>query len=288
VQPGGGDRLEPLRRRLLQLAGMLAVLLLLVLANAFFDGEEDPLGFNPVAAAAERSQRIPGARYSTYVVYSSPATGRSITATGRGAFNANTERSRSALEMSNPLTGQTLHVVEITDGDFEYLGGDLVEPELPPGKRWVRTEEGEVEEDDNPVDVQGAMQMLCSSGAIQMVGREPIDGRMTRHYRGEIQVAAFVDFLREEDEDEAADAYGGIEALSPTGISTEGWVDGKNLLRRFRLVMPTPGDPGEPPLTVDMRMDIFDYGAQPAIQLPDPGSVVEGPLDGPTSASSFS
>ena len=43
--------------------------------------------------------------------------------------------------------------------------------------------------------------------------------------------------------------------------------------------MPMPGDPGEPSLTMDMRMDIFDYGAQPNIQLPDTDSVVEGPLD---------
>jgi hypothetical protein len=27
-------------------------------------------------------------------------------------------------------------------------------------------------------------------------------------------------------------------------------------------------------------MDLFDYGAQPDIELPDPDTVVEGPLDG--------
>jgi hypothetical protein len=280
----GGEQLDPLSRRLLRLAGLLAVLLLLVLANSFLHGDEspleDPLQLNPVASAAERVEKVAGGRLSLYIVYSSPAVPRPIVASGGGAYNEKTDRSRIVLKMSNPLTGAAMQMVQIKDGDVEYTGGEMVRDELPPGKEWMRIDESEEsEEDETPLSMEDSLEMLDSSGKIEMVGRESVNGKTTRRYRGEIQLGDLVDFLREKGKDTEADAYERIEGLSPTQISAEAWVDGKNLLRRMRMVMPMPGEPGEPPVTVDMRMDFFDYGAQPDIQLPDPGRVLDGPLD---------
>jgi hypothetical protein len=283
----GGSQLDPLSRRLLQLAGLLSALLLVVLANSFLnDGGEDALEFNPVATAAERAENIPGGRFTLYVVYSSPASPTSFTASGSGAYNAKTDRSRAVLEMKGP-TG-TFHMIEITSGDLEYVGGDVVAKELPPGKEWVRTEESDSASDEASLDPQDSLRILGSSGEVEMIGRESINGTTTRRYRGEIQLGEFIDVLRENDKDDAADAYERIEGQVPTGISAESWVDRKNMLRRFRMVMPIPGEPGEPVLTVDMRMDIFDYGAQPVIPLPDPDRVVEGPLEEDATAASTS
>jgi len=41
------------------------------------------------------------------------------------------------------------------------------------------------------------------------------------------------------------------------------------------MVMPMPGDPGEPTMTIDMQIDIRDYGIRPKIKLPNPTTVVE-------------
>jgi hypothetical protein len=49
----------------------------------------------------------------------------------------------------------------------------------------------------------------------------------------------------------------------------------------MRFVMPMPGEPGQPPMTVDMRMEFFAYGAEPEIRVPAPSTVVDGPLDAP-------
>jgi hypothetical protein len=272
----GGEQLEPLSRRLLRTAAGLSLLLILVVANSLLHGDgENPL--NPVAAAAERTENVPGGRLSLYIVYSSPATARSVTASGSGVFNSETDRSRVELEMNSPVTGP-LRVVTITDGDHNYDGGDIVREKLPPGKEWVRTDSDE-ENGENSLDMDDSLRVLSSSGGVQVVGHETVDGKMTRRYRGEIQLAQLVEFLREEGKDDVADSYERIEGLAPTGISAEAWVDRNDMLRRFRMVMPMPGDPGEPPLTVDMRMDVFDYGIRPDIQLPDPDSVVDGPLD---------
>ncbi|HKO38169.1 MAG TPA: hypothetical protein VJU14_07365 [Solirubrobacterales bacterium] len=257
--------------------------MVLVLLNAALnDGADTPssgrLGLNPVAAAAERVEKFPGGRASIYMVYSSPEFPQPLRASGSGAFNETTDRSRLDLEMSTPYG--PLGMIKISAGALEYEGGDLVERELPPGKEWVLTEESEGSgEDETPMNVDDSLELLGASGEIELVGRESINGKMARHYRGEVQLADLVDFLREKGKYREAEAYGRIEGQAPTAIRAEGWVDDQNLLRRLRMVMPVPGERGEPPVTIDMRMDLFDYGAQPDIELPDPDSVVEGPLE---------
>lgn len=286
----GEEPLEPLSRRLLQVAGVLSVLLLAVLLNSFLNGSEGspeaPLALNPVASAAERVEKFEGGRMSLYVVYSSPILPRPLAASGSGAYNEETGRSRLTLNMKNPLTGQPMQMLQISDGDIEYEGGDIVAEALPPGKEWVRTEEGD---DESSLSFDESMELLESPERFRFVGRESINGKMTRHFRGEVKITELIDWFREQGEDDKAEEYEEIQGTVPTEISAEGWIDGKNLLRRLRMVIPTPGEDGGPPMTIDMRMDFFDYGAKPDIQLPNPDSVVEGPLDeegdAPSSAS---
>jgi hypothetical protein len=234
-------------------------------------------------------ERCPGARFSAYVVFSSPALPEPISATGSGAINAETDRSRITLDMDTSFTGP-VHIVTLSDGKYDYTSGDTVEDVLPPGKAWVRTKNDAPDGDRTEIDFEDSMRMLSVSGGVRLVGRESVDGKMTRRYRSEVQVGAFVDFLRKEGKDDVADAYERIEDLSPTGISAESWIDRRNMLRRLRMVMPMAVASDEPPLTLDMRMDLFDYGVRPDIQLPDPGIVFEGPLDfeGVASSGAFS
>lgn len=283
-----GEQLQPLSRRLLRTAAGLTVLLALVIVNSLLNkGGESPFNPNPVAHAAQRMEAMRGARFSIFIVYSSPALPEPINASGSGAYNAETDRSRATLQMNSSLTG-AVRIVSITDGEYEYTSGDTVAGQLPPGKHWVRTEKG-AEEDESPLDMEDSLRMLSSSDEYQLVGHESINGKMTRRYRGEVGLGELVDYLRQAGKDEIADAYERIEGEAPTGISAEGWVDRRDMLRRLRMVLPMPGKPGEPTMTVDMRMDLFDYGAHPDIALPDPDSVVDGPLESgeeaPSSAS---
>lgn len=265
------------------------MLLFLVLVNAFFHEDEGGLELNPVAAAAQRVEKVSGGRMSLYFVYSSPAIPQPVAASGGGVFNEKTHRSRIAVRFRNPATGEQMRLVEIDDGDDKYEGGNIVEGVLPPGKHWVRTSKSEgSEEDETPLNMEDSMDLLDDSGQVSMVGHESVNGRATRHYRGEVQLGALVDLLRARGKDTEADAYEGIEGVSPVQITAEAWVDRKNLLRRMRFVMPMPGDPGQPPMTVDMRMEFFAYGAEPDIRVPDPSSVVDGPLDEPPTAATTS
>lgn len=263
---------------------LLSLLLLLVLLNSFLnDGSDgapsaERLELNPVASAAERVEKFAGGRMSLYVVYSSPVLPGPLVAAGSGVFNEETGRSRLTLNMKNPLTGQPMQMLQISDGDVEYEGGDIVAEDLPPGKEWVRTDEGG-EADEDSLNFEDSMELLESPERFELVGRESINGKMTRHFRGEVKIDELIDWFRKQGEDGKAEEYEAIQGVAPTEISAEGWVDRKNLLRRLRMVIPTPSEEGGPPMTIDMRMDFFDFGAQPDIQLPDPDTVVEGPLE---------
>jgi hypothetical protein len=279
-----GEPPDHLSRRLMNGVKFLSVLLLLVLLNSFLNdgGDGAPsaerLELNPVASAAERVEKFAGGRMSLYVVYSSPVLPGPLVAAGSGVFNEETGRSRLTLNMKNPLTGQPMQVLQISDGDVEYEGGDIVAEDLPPGKEWVRTDEGD-EADEDSLNFEDSMELLESPERFELVGRESINGKMTRHYRGEVKINELIDWFHEQGEDGKAEEYEAIQGVAPTEISAEGWVDRKNLLRRLRMVIPTPSEEGGPPMTIDMRMDFFDFGAQPDIQLPDPDTVVEGPLE---------
>ena len=265
----------------------LALLMILVGVNALVNDGSDSGDTvsqpepNPVAEAAERVEDVSGARASLHMIYTTSAFPQPIRASGSGIFNEKNDRSRLTLNISDPISGSPMQMIQISDGDVEYEGGAMVEERLPPGKEWVRTEEssGGSGEDETPMSIDESLEMLGSSGDIEVVGRESLHGRMTRHYRGEVQIGDLADFLREQGKDTEAEAYERIEGLAATQISAEGWIDSKNMLRRLRLVMPIPKEQGEPPVTLDMRMDFLEYGPQPEIELPDPATVVEGPLD---------
>lgn len=277
---GAWGSLEPLSRRLLLVVGLLSLLLIGVVAIAVLDGDENAPALNPVATAAARVEDYPGFNFNLYVVYSSPALPGPLSAQGKGVYDADTDRTRVSLTLNSSLTGRATFV-EISDDTHTYEKSNRFSALLPPGKQWVRTEKDERGEDTG-LDFDEAMRMLSDSGNVRVAGHQSVNGKMTRRYRADIAIARLVELLREQGNDDVADSYEEIEGFAPTGISADAWVDRKDVLRRMRIVMPAPGKDGAPPMTMDMRMDLFNFGNHPDIQLPDPDTVVDGPLDDST------
>jgi hypothetical protein len=56
-------------------------------------------------------------------------------------------------------------------------------------------------------------------------------------------------------------------------IRAEACVDRHGMLRRVRTVATTPTDGA--PITMDMRMDLYDCGAEPNVQLPADSAVLD-------------
>ncbi|HWT89846.1 MAG TPA: hypothetical protein VN179_01900 [Solirubrobacterales bacterium] len=270
----GGERLEPLSRRLLQLAGLLSLLLLAVLANSFVNGGESPLDLNPVAMAAEQTQEAAGARFSMKVVYSSE--GEPPTAAhGGGAYNGETGVAQTRLRLSDP-TGRRIEVESLSDGSTIYVRSPQFPGKVPEGKEWLSYQPllGQAETSMMPGESPAAcLRMLAASGAIDRLGVERVRGTRTTRYRANVSLTAFAAHLRSKGEDEAAEDLEAVAAQFLGPIRTEAWIDAQGVARRVRTVITSLSDGA--PMTMDMRIDLFDFGARPEIQLPDSSQVFD-------------
>ncbi len=263
----------------------LALLMFLVVINSFVNegnGGEAPLELNPVAAAAERTQTSPGAKFTMKVIYTSAALPEPLHASGYGAYNSETGRSRAVLVLPSSPLGR-VSVETVADGTSFYLrGSGGMADELPDGKEWVEIRPflGQSEEDvilsgsgSNPED---SLQMLRAvSGDVQKMGQEPVRGVPTERYRATATMGDYAELMREEGNDEVADLYEKYAALSPSPILTEASIDGKGIVRRSRMVMALPSEEDQSPVTMDMRMELFAFDARPKIDLPDSSQVFD-------------
>jgi len=264
-------------RRLRYGIAVLSLLLILVVGNALLHSDENPL--NPIAAAAERTQEQPGARFTLSVVYNSAALPQPMTARGRGAYNSETGLSKVALTVESPGEGP-LTVESIADDTSFYVGGDKIGGELPDGKEWMKVEpflghsQDELMLSGSGADSTfGALSRV--DGNAQRLGRETVDGVPTQHYRAQLSYDAYAALLRDEGKDELADQIvkAGDAVAAPPLV--EAWVDDEGILRRMRMVMTFSTAPGQPSVTMDMQMNLFDIGAGPAIAVPDESRVFD-------------
>jgi hypothetical protein len=276
----GGEPLDPLSRKLMDGVKFLSLLLVLVLANSFLNGDaESRLEFNPVAAAAERTQNYPGAKFTLYATSTSDGLPRPIHVRGYGAYNSETGRSRAvAVTSSAP---KNVSIETIADQTSVYMRGGAATGEIPDNKEWIKFEPflGQ-SADDVMVGTGGGpdetLQMLRAvSGDVQPMGQEQVRGVPTTRYRATLTMSGFAEAMREEGNEEMAEVYEKYAVLSPSPFLIEAWIDAEDTVRRSRMVMDLPVEKGAPALTMDMRMEFFDFGARPEIELPDSSRVID-------------
>jgi hypothetical protein len=268
---------DPLSRRLSQAVKVLVLLLVLVLVNSHLHRGEDPLDLNPVAAAAERTGDEPGARFTMSAIYTSAALPRPMTAHGSGAYNTQTGLSEATLTTDSPVAGR-IEIEAIGDGATFYMRGNPISSELPGGKEWMKVEPllGHSQEEAMlGSDAASSLRMLSSASGVQRVGREKVRGVPTRRFRAEVGLEEYGGLLREEGKEDLAELYERYAIAMPTPPLIEAWIDSQGIVRRNRMVMTMPTAPGKPSLRMDMRMDLYDFGAQPEIQLPDDSLVFD-------------
>ncbi|MGN6815890.1 MAG: hypothetical protein ACTHK3_07380 [Solirubrobacterales bacterium] len=275
----GGEGLEPLSRRLLQVAGALSLLLVLVVANSFLNqGSASPFNPNPVAAAAERTADAPGAKFTMKATYTSSAMPQPMSAHGSGVYNSETEHIRISLGMYSPQEGR-IRIEELGDGTAFYLRGTKISDQLPAGKQWLEIQpflgKSEQEAMVGGGSATDSLKMLTTVGNVRLVGHEKVRGVPTRRYRSQIGMDDYAQLLSEEGKDELAEEYEKLAVLMPTPVVGETSIDRQGMVRRMREVMTMPSESGQPPVTMDIRMDLFAFGAHPDIQLPDSSEVFD-------------
>jgi hypothetical protein len=261
--------LEPLARRLLGAAGLLSVLLIGVVANAVLHSGGNP--FNPIATAAVRTQAAPGARFSIEVAYTSASLPQPVIAHGSGAYNSRTGRSWARLAVPSPTGTQMVRTV--ADPQSLYTRSQAISAGLPPGRPWLgvepwmgRSESAALAGSGSAADQLGMLRAVSSD--VESLGDEAIRGTLTHRYRGSIELGRYAELLREEGKAASAHQYEQVAKLMPAPLEVEVWVDDAGMARRLREVMTLPTSSGHPPVTTDLRMDLFGFGVEPKVKLP--------------------
>lgn len=275
-RPSPGQPGDPLTRTLLRVVFGLAVLLILLVAVAWkYDGGEADL--NPIAQAAERTAGMPGARMTVSADYSTPNSSLTFSAQGEGEMNWRTDRGHVTLTTS--VAGHAITVETITDADTIYLRSSGPNEELPPGKEWVGVEPFLGHDPDSALagsaDAGEVLRSLeAAGGDVEDLGEETVRGVSTTHYRGSIDLDRLEQKLRNEGKADVAKLVSRAYE-SETSIPVEVWIDQDGIVRRIREVLPIGDGDGGTGLTMDMQIELYDFGAEPDISLPPADTVFD-------------
>jgi hypothetical protein len=261
----------------MQVAAGLSVLLLLVVANYALNGEENP--FNPIAQAATRTAQMPGSRATIEAIYSSSALASPVVATGEGVYSARTGRSRVTLSVPSPGVG-TMAVKVVGDERTLYIRSGEIAESLPPGRGWIglqpwlgHTESTALAGNGN---TGGTLEMLRAvDDDVESLGEEEVRGVVTERYSGSVDLKRYAELLRGEGKGALARQMEATAKLMPGGNDVEVWIDARGMVRKTRMVMTMPTAEGRPALTMDMRIELFDFGIDPKVRLPNRNRVFD-------------
>ncbi len=258
-------------------AGVAAIAL--VLALGLGGGSGGP-ATTPLAQAAERTAEGPGARIKLSATYS--LADSTVEMSGHGTFNragdahlqihSDSAPTATAAEMPG---GFEMEEIGIRDGSTEnlYMRSPAFSSKLPGGAEWM---EIRVKQGGSPqsLDPRQLLQQLSQAGDVETSGEERVRGVPTTRYSATLDMRAEVERLRAAGEDAAADQL--EQAIAVFGTDTQHvdvWV-GKGVVRRMHLGIPFSLDASSSG-QMDMTMDFHDFGVDPKITAPDPGSVYD-------------
>lgn len=269
---------KPKRRRLWQLVAGLSVVVVALALFASQQGDDSggagPL--NAIAQAAEKTQGEDGGRATMRSTITSPSQSAPLEISGQMSFDAD-ERSRAVLKFLNPDTNEPAEMEMVGDGATVYMRSSMF-GSLPDGSEWMSLDLASAAGLDRDTmlpsegDAKGELELLEETSGVRKVGMEDVNGVPTTHYRGMVSASENADRLREEGGDED---FASLIEEKNSAVRIEAWIDADELVRRMRIVQRTPGEDGEGPTTMDMRMDFFDFGIDPEIEVPDSDEVFD-------------
>ena len=249
---------------------------------------------DPVAQAASVSTTSPGYQMRFLLQFNSPQLPTAITATGNAFINARNRAGSVAFamdvgsipELKKAYGSSTVRFQELVQGTTVYL--KLPKPlvsKLPNQRPWLKFDLAKASGipglgslANNPASSDPS-QMLsylrATSGGISKQGSQVVNGVQTTHYRATISLEKVPNAFPASSRKGVKQAVASIEQL--TGLRklpVDVWVDGKNLVRRMRLVFAESVAPSVK-LNLAMTMDFVKYGPQPTPAFPSASQVTD-------------
>ena len=269
-EPAPAGRSErAVRAPLAVLAGVLVIAAVAMLLIGIPGGGGGGGPLSPIAQAAERTATAPGARFTGTA--SGSVSGVSMQMQFDGAFSGAEDRSQ--IEMQIQATGPapiSTSMTGIQDGSTVYMSSPLFGGALPDGAHWMKLDLSELDGDAEALEQSAALdarQMLeslrATSSDVRMVGTDRVRGVKTKHYTGTIDPALQAEQLREMGDEAGADLI--AQNVAPSTV--EVWIDRHGYVRRFDMQFPLV-IPGQGSANLGMSIEMFDFGATPAIEVP--------------------
>jgi hypothetical protein len=269
-QSGRRRRLGRLTKGGIALA-IVAVAFVVLASQGGDDAGGGPL--NAIAQAAEKTRHEPGARVAMRMDVLEPGS-KPIPMWGHMVYD-DEERSRAVLTALPPGSDKSFQMNMVTEGTTMYMSSRKFGT-LPDGAKWMKLDFEFAQGPESPVpanpDAMEELELLeAVSDDIEKLGKETIRGVETTHYSGSVAVATQADRLREVGAEELAERS--EKEGSPTAV--EAWIDDQGLMQRMTIAQTSPEVKGEGTTTMKLRMDFFDFGIEPMIELPDPDEVFD-------------
>lgn len=261
--------------RLLQAAGALSLLLILVVVNSLLNsGSESPFNPNPVAAAAERTSEVSGMRIEmTMQVETESAP--PVTVAGNGVYNGEDNLAEVTYD-GIAVEGHQLKAEAILGEDGWYFRYPQLVGKMPEGKEWIKVAGFPGQKDLSAPTVASpteSLQMLGGSGSVRRLGSTKIGHAQTTRYRVTQTAAELTETLRSQGKDELAETVEDASAQIIGPVQSEVFIAQSGVVRRMRVTTTTAAD-GKT-VTTEMRMDFSDFGIKPNIVIPDDSRVYD-------------
>lgn len=223
--------------------------------------------------------------------------------TADGAVDTAARRTRMSMDMSKMLGplgaagGQALpdasqlKVDMVMDGLTVYMRMPLLTGQLPAGKSWVSIDAAALAQagganltsllGNGYGDPSQYLDYLTTAGDLQELGDEEVRGVDTRHVRANIDLERYVAQL----DPATRKAMGPLvdqfeQMVGSTRPVVEAWVGDDGLVRRiaFAMDLSVPASSGAAggDVSMTMTMDLYDFGADVAVDVPSAAEVVDG------------
>jgi len=236
-------------------------------------------GVHTVRAAYVSSS---GPGYQIAMKVTGNAGGHTIKVTGTGAFDQAAHAGLITMNVIRPaLAGENLQINAVILGkDFYVKLPPSLAGKIPGGKPWLALSLSDL---GKAVGTQGlssladypgggSVQLVrllrsASTGSVQNLGRQTIDGVSTTGLRATIDPSKVVDKLPASRQPSASSAIASIERL--TGLRylpAEAWVDSSNHVRR--IVLYETGHVEGQPFSEKVQLDFVKYGTEPVPAAP--------------------
>lgn len=218
--------------------------------------------------------------------FSMRAAGRTITGSGEAdaAFGDELQQHMTFRYDSMPRMPEGFGMEMIVDGSVMYMRLDAVDEPGAFPTEWVSVDlSASVPGFDELTafgngqnDPSNAFGYLQGAEDAEDLGSETIRGVETTHYEVTVDVADAVDEVPADLRDEMRLALKQFRrGFGTTTMPFEVWVDGDGLVRRMVFRMESDGGAAGKPFSMEMTMDVTDYGHDFELELPPASDVTD-------------